>query len=50
MNTVSERDRVSRRPANVKGETSTGLCGMGNQNPRNQTEGAPDGSIVMRLV
>ena len=35
-------------PGLRKGETSTGLCGMGNQNPRTKSEAAPDESIVMR--
>jgi hypothetical protein len=37
-----------RTPGLRKGETSTGLCGMGNQNPRTQSEAAPDESVVMR--
>ena len=37
-----------RTPGFRKGETSTGLCGMGNQNPRTKSEAAPDESIVMR--
>ena len=37
-----------RGPGLRKGETSTRLCDMGNQNSRFQSEAAPDGLIVMR--